>query len=198
MKQLKTHIKTDQEKIEQIEYYFEKILQVLEVDLNNDNFKETPHRVAKMYVKEAFSGLNPVNFPSVTTFKNSYEYDQMLLSKDITLYSYCAHHFVPIIGKAHVAYFPNERVIGLSKINRIVHHLSKRPQVQEKLTKDIATALGEVLDTTDVAVLIEAEHLCVSSRGINDTNNTTRTSHFGGKFKSDSIKKEFLAALKST
>lgn len=186
---------TEKEKIEQIRFHFEKIMQVLGLDLENDTYRDTPRRVAEMYVNEIFSGLNPNSFPEMTVFENSYQYDGMLIEKDITLYSYCAHHFAPIIGKAHVAYFPGDKVVGLSKLNRLVQHFGKRPQVQEKLTVEIAQALKEVLDTDDVAVLIEADHLCVASRGVEDTNSITRTSNYCGKFKQAKFKQEFLGSL---
>ena len=149
-----------------------------------------------MYVKEIFNGLNEDSFPSITVFENDYGYDQMLIEKDITLYSYCAHHFVPIIGRAHVAYYPTDYVVGLSKINRLVQHFSQKPQVQEKLTVEIANALKETLQTEDVAVFIEADHLCVASRGIKDTNSSTQTTFYGGKFKQNQIKLEFLKSVR--
>ena len=166
------------------------------LDLNDDSLKETPHRVAKMFVKEIFSGLNPVNKPEATLFENKYQHNEMLIEKNITLYSYCEHHFVPIIGKVHVAYIPNEHVIGLSKINRLVQHFAKRPQVQERLTNQIANGLKEALQTDDVAVIIDAVHLCVSSRGIKDTNTSTITTHYSGKFQSDKTKTEFISLTK--
>src|SRR5699024_9164806 len=153
---------------------------------------DTPHRVAKMYVKEIFSGLNPEKKPEITVFDNKYRYNNMLIEKNITVYSNCEHHFVPIIGKAHVAYIPNDKVLGLSKINRIVQYYSRRPQVQERLTMDIAAELREVLCIYDVAVFIEADHLCVASRGVNDTNSSTITSSFSGKFKDEVMQDRFL------
>ena len=187
---------TDQEKIEQIQFHFKKIMQVLNIDLSDDSLRNTPERVAEMYVNEIFSGLDPANFPDMTTFENTYNYEGMLLEKNITLYSYCAHHFVPIIGKAHVAYFPSERVIGLSKINRLVRYFAHRPQIQEKLTMEIADTLGRSLQTEDVAVFIEADHLCVASRGVKDTNSVTRTSYYGGKFRTREVRQEFLDSIK--
>jgi GTP cyclohydrolase IA len=169
---------------------------LLGLDLTDDSLKDTPARVAKMYVKETFSGLNPDNKPDISLFENSYHYNEMLVEKNITLYSCCEHHFVPIIGKAHVAYFSSGKVIGLSKINRIVQYYSKRPQVQERLTEQIAMALKTALHTEDVAVVIDAAHLCVASRGVNDVNSTTVTSHYSGKFKIGEVKKEFLSYLK--
>ena len=153
----------DQEKIDRIRFHFAEIMTVLGLDLNDESLRDTPNRVAKMYVKEVFSGLDPDNFPSISLFKNNYKYNQMLLERNITFYSYCEHHFVPIIGKAHVAYVPEKYVIGLSKLNRIVQYFSRRPQVQERLTEQIAESLKKHLQTESVAVVIEADHLCVSS-----------------------------------
>lgn len=189
---------SDAEKIVQIEENFRKIMHVLGLDLSDDSLKNTPHRVAKMYVEEIFSGLNPANKPSISMFKNSYSYNEMLIEKNITLYSYCEHHFVPIIGKVHVAYISNGEVIGLSKINRLVQFYAKRPQVQERLTQQIAQGLKEALNTEDVAVMIDAEHLCVASRGIKDTNSSTATVSFLGKFKNENSKSEFLSIINST
>jgi GTP cyclohydrolase I len=186
----------DETKIEIISKHFKDIMQVLGLDLKDDSLKGTPKRVAKMFVKEIFSGLNPANEPGISLFENKYKYNEMLVEKNITLYSYCEHHFVPIIGKAHVAYIPGDNVIGLSKINRLVQYYAKRPQVQERLTTQIAQAIKRVLGTEDVAVMIEAEHLCVASRGINDTASSTTTFHFSGKFNEDTSKKSFLAAIK--
>lgn len=184
-----------QEKIEYIQFYFSKIMQVLELDLTDDTFKDTPRRVAEMYVNEIFRGLDPDEFPQMTAFDNGYAYDDMLIQKDITVYSCCAHHFVPIIGRAHVAYFPSDTVVGLSKLNRLVDYFARRPQVQEKLTVDISDALKKALGTEDIAILIEADHLCVSSRGINDTNSTSQTSYYGGKFKQPTTQQAFLCSL---
>jgi len=182
----------DETKIELIEKKFAEIMNVLGLDLNDDSLKGTPHRVAKMYVTEIFKGLNPANAPKVALFENKYQYDQMLIERDITLYSNCEHHFVPIVGKAHVGYISNGKVIGLSKINRIVEFFSKRPQVQERLTVQIANYLKEVLSTEDVAVVIDARHLCVSSRGVEDTSSSTVTATYFGKFKEISTREEFL------
>ncbi|MCO6495149.1 MAG: GTP cyclohydrolase I FolE [Bacteroidetes bacterium] len=187
---------SDEEKIEQIEFHFGKIMRVLGLDLTDDSLKNTPHRVAKMYVNEIFSGLNPKNKPEISQFENKYHYQNMLVEKDITLFSTCEHHFVPIIGKAHVAYIPNEHVIGLSKINRIVQYYAKRPQVQERLTTQIGEALKNILQIEDVAVMIEADHLCVKSRGIKDTNSSTTTSYFSGKFNNEATKNEFLTYIR--
>lgn len=184
-------------KMELIEKHFREIMHVLGLDLTDDSLSGTPRRVAKMYVKEVFSGLNPMNKPSVKLFENKYNYDQMLVEKDITFYSNCEHHFVPIHGKAHVAYFSSGKVIGLSKINRIVQYYAKRPQVQERLTMQIGNELKELLETEDVAVVMDATHMCVSSRGVNDTNSRTGTAFFSGKFKEDSVKSEFLNYINS-
>lgn len=188
---------SDDHKIEQIRYHFECIMRVLGLDLDDDSLKGTPMRVAKMYVKEAFSGLDPRNYPAISVFENSYQYDEMLVEKNITFYSHCEHHFVPIIGRAHVAYIPGGKVIGLSKINRLVQYFARRPQVQERLTVEIANALKTALMIEDVAVYLEADHLCVSSRGIQDTNSATVTSYFGGRFSDPAVKKEFLSKLKA-
>lgn len=187
----------DEEKIEKIEKHFEEIMNTLGLDLTDDSLKGTPRRVAKMYVEEVFSGLNPVNHPDITLFENKYKYDQMLVEKDITFYSHCEHHFVPIYGKAHVAYISSGKVIGLSKINRIVQYFAKRPQVQERLTVQIGNELKKSLQTEDVAVVIDATHLCVASRGVGDTNSKTGTAYFTGKFKDTQIKNEFLNYINS-
>ncbi len=182
----------DDLKIELIEKNFREIMNVLGLDLNDDSLKNTPKRVAKMYVKEIFSGLNPDNKPAATLFDNKFKFDEMLVERNITLYSHCEHHFVPIIGKAHVAYFSNGKVIGLSKLNRIVQYYARRPQVQERLTVQIAAELKDTLQTNDVAVVIDADHLCVASRGIQDVNSSTVTSSYHGKFLNPKIREEFL------
>ena len=182
----------DDEKIDRIEKHFREIMTILGLDLNDDSLNGTPRRVAKMYVKEVFSGLNPKNRPHAKLFENKYNYDQMLVEKDITFYSHCEHHFVPIYGKAHVAYFSSGKVIGLSKINRIVQYFAKRPQVQERLTVQIGKEMERVLLTQDVAVVIDANHMCVASRGVGDTNSKTGTAYFSGKFNDENIRKEFL------
>ncbi len=182
----------DELKIELIEKNFKEIMHILGLDLNDDSLKDTPRRVAKMYVKEFFSGLNPDNKPSITLFENKYKFNQMIVERDITLYSTCEHHFVPIIGKAHVAYFSTGKVIGLSKLNRIVQYYAKRPQVQERLTMQIAAELKDLLQTDDVAVLIDADHLCVSSRGIQDVNSSTVTSSYNGRFINPEVRNEFF------
>jgi GTP cyclohydrolase I len=183
---------SDDEKVQKIELHFREIMTILGLDLKDDSLNGTPHRVAKMYVKEVFSGLNPKNRPNAKLFDNKYNYDQMLVEKDITFYSHCEHHFVPIYGKAHVAYFSSGKVIGLSKINRIVQYFAKRPQVQERLTVQIGREIERVLRTQDVAVVVDANHMCVASRGVGDTNSKTGTAFFSGKFKDQNIKKEFL------
>jgi GTP cyclohydrolase IA len=187
----------DDVKIERIEKHFREIMTILGLDLKDDSLNGTPRRVAKMYVKEVFSGLNPKNRPNARLFDNKYNYDQMLVEKDITFYSHCEHHFVPIYGKAHVAYFSSGKVIGLSKINRIVQYFAKRPQVQERLTVQIGKEIERVLHTQDVGVVIDANHMCVASRGVGDTNSKTGTAYFTGKFKDENIKREFLNYINS-
>jgi GTP cyclohydrolase I len=186
----------DEFKIELIQEYFGKIMHVLGLDLNDDSLKGTPYRVAKMYVKEVFSGLDPKNKPKTMLFENKYQYNEMLIEKDITLYSYCEHHFVPIIGKVHVAYISEGCVIGLSKINRLVEYYAKRPQVQERLTRQIAEGLKEALQSEHVVVVIDAVHLCVASRGIQDTTSSTITASYSGKFEEEKTRSEFLSHLK--
>ena len=158
-------------------------MDVMGLDLKDDSLKGTPERVAKMYIDEIFSGLNPQNKPKIALFENKYQYNQMLVEKNITFYSNCEHHFVPIIGRAHIAYISSGKVIGLSKLNRIVQYFAKRPQVQERLTNQIAIELKNILNTEDIAVIIDAKHLCVSSRGIKDDTSATVTSYYGGQFK---------------
>ena len=187
---------SSEEKKKIIEHHFEKIMLTLGLDLSDDSLKGTPHRVAKMYIEEIFSGLDISNKPKISLFENKYSYNEMLVEKNITFFSNCEHHFVPIYGKAHIAYISSGKVIGLSKLNRIVKYFSKRPQVQERLTNQIASELQEILETKDVAVLIDAEHLCVSSRGVEDVNSATVSSFYGGKFKADATKNEFLKYLK--
>jgi GTP cyclohydrolase I len=182
----------DELKMELIEKHFREIMHILGLDLTDDSMKGTPRRVAKMYIKEIFSGLNPDNKPKVALFDNKYRYNEMLVEKDITFFSNCEHHFVPIMGKAHIAYISSGKVIGLSKLNRVVQYFAKRPQVQERLTVQIANELKEALQTEDVAVLIDAKHLCVSSRGVEDINSSTVTAHYSGKFQEDQTKNEFL------
>ncbi|MBI3233861.1 MAG: GTP cyclohydrolase I FolE [Bacteroidetes bacterium] len=187
----------DDTKIELIEKHFREIMLILGLDLTDDSLKGTPNRVAKMYIKEIFSGLNPANKPKVALFENKYKYKEMLVEKDILFYSNCEHHFVPIVGKAHVAYISNGSVVGLSKINRIVNYFAKRPQVQERMTMQIVNELKEALKTEDVAVVIEATHLCVSSRGIKDVSSKTVTSEYSGKFSEEQTRNEFLRYLGS-
>jgi GTP cyclohydrolase I len=182
----------DDLKIELIEKHFKEIMNVLGLDLSDDSLKGTPKRVAKMYVKEIFGGLNPKNKPKPTLFENKYKYSQMLVERNIAVYSNCEHHFVPITGKAHVAYISSGKVIGLSKLNRIVQYYSQRPQVQERLTIQIANELKEILQTEDVAVVIDAHHMCVSSRGVKDTDSSTVTAEYSGKFLDADTKAEFL------
>ncbi|WP_299457462.1 GTP cyclohydrolase I FolE [uncultured Microscilla sp.] len=183
---------SDDTKIKLIEERFREIMEIMGLDLSDDSLNGTPHRVAKMYIKEIFSGLNPANKPAPTLFENVYKYNEMLVEKDITFFSNCEHHFVPIYGKAHVAYISSGKVIGLSKINRIVQYFSRRPQVQERLTIQIGKELEKMLDTGSVAVVMDAAHMCVSSRGIQDTNSTTVTSYYSGKFQEEATRNEFL------
>ncbi|MDF1517481.1 MAG: GTP cyclohydrolase I FolE [Lutibacter sp.] len=174
---------SDKEKKEKIALLFAEIMDVMGMDLNDDSLKGTPERVAKMYIDEIFSGLNPKNKPKMSLFENKYQYNQMLIEKNITFYSNCEHHFVPIFGKAHVAYISSGKVIGLSKLNRIVQYYAQRPQVQERLTNQIGKDLEHILKTEDIAVIIDAKHLCVCSRGIKDDTSTTITTYYGGAFK---------------
>jgi len=183
---------SDEEKIEKIEVHVRSILDILGLDLTDDSLSKTPHRVAKMYVNEIFQGLNPDNKPEVTLFDNKYQYSQMLVQKNIAVYSTCEHHLVPIYGSAHVAYISNGEVIGLSKINRIVKYFCKRPQVQERLTRQIAAELRKTLKTDDVAVVIDATHMCVAARGIEDENSSTVTADLGGQFQKEATRLEFL------
>ncbi len=185
-------VKSDDEKIQLIEFHFRHIMEALGLDLTDDSLMGTPHRVAKMYVKEIFSGLNPANKPDIKLFDNKYRYNEMLVEKDITFYSNCEHHFVPIIGKAHVAYISSGKVIGLSKLNRIVQYYSKRPQVQERLTIQIADEIKKAVQSEHVAVYIDASHLCVSSRGIQDISSRTVTTSYSGNFVNEGTKNEFL------
>ena len=185
----------DKTKMLKIEEHFREIMNVLGLDLTDDSLRGTPKRVAKMYVQEIFSGLNPKNKPEIALFENKYKYKEMLVEKDITFYSNCEHHFVPIFGKAHVAYISNGQVIGLSKINRVVQYFARRPQVQERLTIQIAEELKRVLNTEDIAVVIDAVHLCVSSRGVQDNDSKTVTSHFGGKFNDEASRRELFTYI---
>ena len=187
--------KDDELKIELIAKHFKEIMHILGLDLNDDSLKGTPQRVAKMYVNEIFSGLNPDNRPETKLFENKFKFNELLVEKDISFYSNCEHHFVPFFGKAHVAYIPNDKVVGLSKINRIVQYYASRPQVQERLTIQIGNDLKEALQTESIAVIIEAKHLCVASRGIKDNSSTTTTSFYSGKFNDDNLKNEFLTLI---
>lgn len=187
---------SDSEKIEKIQESVKDILETLGMDLTDDSMKGTPRRVAKAFVNEIFMGLNPENKPKASTFDNNYNYGEMLVEKNIVVYSTCEHHLLPIVGRAHVAYISNGKVIGLSKMNRIVEYFSKRPQVQERLTMQVVQAMQEALGTEDVACVIDAKHLCVNSRGIKDIESSTVTAEFGGKFKDKEIKREFLDYLK--
>ncbi len=186
---------SDSHKMNEIEGKFKEIMEILGLDLSDDSLSGTPHRVAKMFVKEIFYGLDPEKKPSMKTFDNKYKYGEMLVEKNISLNSTCEHHFLPIIGKAHVAYISSGKVVGLSKLNRIVDYFARRPQVQERLTVQIANELKKALETDDVAVLIEAKHLCVSSRGIQDAASSTVTAEYCGKFKDASTRKEFLSYI---
>lgn len=187
---------SDAEKIKIISKHFRQIMNVMGLGMEDDSLKGTPDRVAKMFIKEAFSGLNPANKPGTALFDNKYKYNEMLVEKNITVHSYCEHHFVPIIGKAHVAYISNGKVIGLSKINRLVQYYSKRPQVQERLNVQIAQGLKEVLGKDDVAVMIDAVHQCVLSRGVNDVNSNTITTYFSGRFEEEKYRREFLDLIR--
>jgi GTP cyclohydrolase I len=184
--------KSEAEKIEIIQKHVHGILETLGMDLSDDSLRGTPLRVAKLFVKEAFGGLNPERKPSMSTFENSYRYNEMLVEKNIVVYSTCEHHLLPIVGRAHVAYISNGKVVGLSKMNRIVDYYAKRPQVQERLTRQIVQALKETLGTEDVACVIDAKHLCVNSRGIRDIESSTVTAEFGGQFQQEDKKQEFL------
>ena len=186
---------SDNEKVAAIEDKFRDIMNIIGMDLTDDSLQGTPHRVAKMYIKEIFYGLNPANKPKVSVFENKFGYGEMLVEKNINLNSTCEHHFLPIAGKAHVAYISSGEVIGLSKINRIVDYYARRPQVQERLTVQIANELKEILKTDDVAVVIDAKHMCVSSRGIQDESSSTLTAEYGGQFKDKAVRDEFLKYL---
>lgn len=187
---------SSEEKIDIIKDDVRHIMETLGLDLTDDSLNGTPLRVAKMFVKELFGGLDPKKKPSASTFENKYKYGEMLVEKNITLYSTCEHHLLPIVGKAHVAYISNGTVVGLSKMNRIVDYYAKRPQVQERLTIQIVKELQTVLNTQDVACVIDAKHLCVNSRGIRDVDSSTVTSEFGGKFKEKDMRREFLDYIK--
>jgi GTP cyclohydrolase I len=187
---------SDEQKIESIKKDVENILKTLGMDLTDDSLKGTPNRVAKMFVKELFGGLNPNKKPNSSTFDNNYKYGEMLVEKNITVYSTCEHHLLPIVGRAHVAYISSGKVIGLSKMNRVVDYFSKRPQVQERLTMQIVQELQKALGTDDVACVIDAKHLCVNSRGIRDIESSTVTAEYGGQFKNELKRREFLEYIK--
>jgi GTP cyclohydrolase I len=187
--------RTDAEKIEAISFHYKKIMEELGLDLTDDSLSGTPYRVAKMYVKELFSGLDPKNKPKISVFDNKYEYNKMLIESDITFNSSCEHHFLPIIGKAHVGYISSGKVIGLSKINRIVQYYGRRPQVQERMTMQIFNELKTALQTDDAIVVVEAEHLCVSTRGVNDKSSKTTTIEYGGQFSDTQIRNDFFKLL---
>ena len=186
----------EQEKIHHIAFHFKKIMEVLGLDLESSHLKDTPKRVAKMYVQEIFRGLDPENIPKIGLFDNDFEYHSMLVERDISLYSFCEHHFLPIIGKVQVAYFPGKKIIGLSKINRLVEFFAQKPQVQERLTQEIGNQLKKILQTEDVGVLIDADHLCVAARGIKDTNSSTRTSYLSGRFQEECHRRAFFENCK--
>ena len=187
---------SDEDKIEKIQHHVAAILDTLGMDLTDDSLRGTPKRVAKAYVRELFAGLNPKFRPSASTFENKYQYGEMLVEKNITLYSTCEHHLLPIVGKAHIGYISNGNVVGLSKMNRIVDYYAKRPQVQERLTLQVVQELQHILKTENVACIIDAKHLCVNSRGIRDVASSTVTAEYGGIFKSDeSLRKEFLSYI---
>jgi len=187
---------SDEEKMDKIEAHFAEIMETLGLDLQDDSLRGTPRRVAKMFVKEIFSGLNPKSEPTTTLFDNKFKYRQMLVEKDIKVHSFCEHHFLPIYGVAHIGYMANGHVVGLSKLNRIVEYYAKRPQVQERLTIQIANHLRDVLGTDDVAVYIEAKHMCVQSRGVEHEASSTITTEYSGKFLNENVRSEFLHAIK--
>lgn len=187
---------SDEEKIDRIRQNIREIMLTLGLDLEDDSLQGTPQRVAKMYVKEIFGGLHPKRQPKPSTFKNKYKYGEMLVEKNITVYSTCEHHLLPIVGKAHIAYLSSGTVIGLSKMNRIVDYYAKRPQVQERMNIQIVKELQKALNTEDVACVIDAKHLCVNSRGIKDVDSSTVTAEYGGKFKEESVRREFLDYIK--
>ncbi|WP_282776897.1 GTP cyclohydrolase I FolE [Phaeodactylibacter xiamenensis] len=188
--------RSDEEKMEIISQHFREIMETLGLDLNDDSLNGTPRRVAKMFVKEIFGGLNPESKPAISLFENKFGYRQMLVEKGIQVQSFCEHHFLPIYGKCHIAYIANGKVIGLSKLNRIVEHFARRPQVQERLTVQIAAELKRVLKTEDVAVYMDAKHMCVEMRGIKHTQCSTVTTEYGGRFLNENVRAEFLKTIK--
>lgn len=189
-------VKSDEEKMTTIEKHFKIIMEEMGLDMTDDSLQGTPHRVAKMFIKEIFSGLNPANKPKISVFDNSYHYDKMLVEANISFNSTCEHHFLPIIGKAHIGYVSNGKVIGLSKLNRIVDYFARRPQVQERMIMQIFNELKTVLNTEDVIVVVEAEHLCVSSRGIKDSSSYTSTIQYGGIFNEKENRNDFFNLMK--
>jgi GTP cyclohydrolase IA len=188
-------LKNDEQKMQAIEHHFQAIMEEMGLDMTDDSLKGTPHRVAKMFIKEIFSGLDPKNKPKISIFDNSYHYDKMLVEADINFNSTCEHHFLPIIGKAHIGYVSSGKVIGLSKLNRIVDYYARRPQVQERLIMQIFNELQAVLDTDDVIVVMEAKHLCVSSRGIKDESSYTSTIQYGGIFNEKENRNDFFSMI---
>jgi GTP cyclohydrolase I len=189
------NILTEEQKIDTISFHFEKIMEALGLNISDDSLCKTPLRYAKMLVKELFSGLEEENFPSITTQENKFHYNQMLIESNITIKSVCEHHFIPILGYCHIAYFPGKKVVGLSKLNRVAAYFASRPQVQERMTKQIKESLCQVLETDDVAVVVDALHLCVRMRGIQDADALTRTVDFGGKFLNSETRREFLSTI---
>jgi GTP cyclohydrolase I len=187
--------KTDDQKIKSISFHFQKIMEELGLDLTDDSLSGTPYRVAKMFVKELFSGLDPKNKPKISVFDNKYEYNKMLIESNITFISSCEHHFLPIVGKAHIGYISSGKVIGLSKMNRIVQYFGRRPQVQERMTMQIFNELKTALKTDNIIVVVEAEHLCVSSRGVNDKSSKTTTLEYGGQFSDTQIRNDFFKMI---
>lgn len=185
---------SDGEKIARIEHHFAEIMTTLGLNIDHDSLQRSPHRYAKMLVNELFSGLSSDNFPRITTQENSFGYDQPLIETNIAIHSVCEHHFVPIVGYCHIAYIPGERVIGLSKLNRIAEYYARRPQVQERLTRQIRSTLSEVLNTENVAVVIDALHFCVRMRGIQDRDALTRTVDLGGKFRAGDERRDLFAS----
>ena len=187
---------SNEKQLEVVEHHFKEILLALGMDLKDDSIEKTPARVAKMYINELFTGLNPKSFPKITVQENKFSYNQMLIEINIDILSFCEHHFQPIVGKAHIAYIPSDKVLGLSKLNRVASHFARRPQVQERLTEQIHKCLQEVLDCENVAVVIDAEHFCVKMRGVEQQNCVTRTSALGGSFMDDTdCRNEFFHSI---
>jgi GTP cyclohydrolase IA len=186
---------TDDEKVQDIAYHFQKILETLGLDLTDESITKTPYRYAKMLVKELFVGLDEAQFPKITTQENAFAYSQMLIQANIRIHSMCEHHFVPILGYCHIAYVPKDKIIGLSKLNRVAHYYASRPQLQERMTKQIKECLCAILETDDVAVVIDALHLCVKMRGVQDADSLTRTSDYGGVFLDPKTRDEFYSAI---